>query len=139
MAAPLLSLVTLIRANTARSDVVAMASEQDPHTSRLVGFLPEQLDRSILLTDTVPDSSHPVPAPFFLSPARLDGNKWSLVGQTSDGPLSSLPILRRVSEWYMSRVSRRKPAELLDLVGTYYLYRAPQKLAAARRPSSHDP
>jgi hypothetical protein len=133
----LLSLVSMIRANTARGDVLAMASAQDPRTPQLVNLLPEQLDRSILMIDSVPDLHHPAPTSLFLSPVPLNSG-CTLVGQSAEGPFTLRPLLRRATEWYVRKVARRKPVEWLTLAETYYLYRVPQNLeAAAAAQSNH--
>jgi hypothetical protein len=121
----LLSLAAMLRANTARSDMIMVSSAVDSDTARYADRLPEEMDRRVIIVDGAPDPKT-APAGSYLLSATEIKEGWRLVGQNRPDSIRSLPLVEGLLNWFTKNVSKRKPGDRMELADTYYLY-APVK------------
>jgi hypothetical protein len=127
----MLSLVSLVRGSTARSDVIAVASSMDSGSGDLEKRWPEMLDRWLLPVDLkrLQDPKQPMPASFLLSNAPLETG-WPMVARSAADSMGSWRLIQESLKWFTKHIARRKPGDRLELAETYYLYRLRAELAA---------
>lgn len=116
--ANLLSLAGLVRAHTARSDIIAVVKNADPKTAALAYRLDEFLDRHVIVVDDPKDPAAGKNHCVVLSSVKLNGSL-TLIAQSSAAPQSPL---NRVDDWFNHSIARRNPGDRLELSETYFLY-----------------
>jgi hypothetical protein len=133
----LLSLVSMVRSHSARTDDIVVVRDLDTNTVELAPRLSEVLDRWLVIVDDLPDAAHPVPASFLLSTAPVPGN-WPLAARGTNDPLQSLPLLHEPLDWFSKNIARRAPGDRINAAETYYLYRVPSNLMAPAYHAEHE-
>ncbi|HEY5914822.1 MAG TPA: hypothetical protein VJA21_29885 [Verrucomicrobiae bacterium] len=121
-----LSLVAMVRANTSRTDVLAVTIQPTLGPSEITNVLSENLDRFLL-----PVSSSPTPkdcgsARFLLSTTPLAGNGWILADSTAEWGGRPPRFVSCGFRWFKEHIARRRNGEGLRLAGQYYLYKIPE-------------
>ena len=134
-----LSLVSLVRSHTARTDSIVVIHRVDP---TIVGIFEvgdrfgEAQDRRTIARAMLPDPEHPVAATCLLSDTALP-DSWSLVARNEPDRLESFPFISGPLKWFTQTIARRAPGDQMDLAETYYLYRVPSALVAATPSAGH--
>lgn len=115
--ASMLALEHLVRAHTARSDVMVIL-KTDTGTAGMVERLEEPLDRHVIVADKAEDSTDGKDHLVILSAVPLD-NSFSLVAQSAP---PSQTWLNKVTDWFNQTIAKRSPGDRLEMADTYYLY-----------------
>jgi hypothetical protein len=116
-----LSLISLIRHHTARSDCIVIVKNLDPETAGMAPRFDEIFDRRVLVAD---DLDH-LPAGqgrIVILSALPAGVALDLLAQTATGGTGDQSRLHQAADWFNRSIARRQPGDRMDLAGAYFLY-----------------
>jgi len=128
--ATIISLVSLVRSNSARGDGILVVRGVDTNTADIAERLPDSLDRWLMVEDDLPTPVRPTAASFLLSAKPLPG-EWTLAAQSQHDPLESMPFMRPALDWFSKHIAHRAAGDRLEVAEIYYLYHVPTNLIAA--------
>ncbi|HEX5398473.1 MAG TPA: hypothetical protein VFY06_05430 [Verrucomicrobiae bacterium] len=118
-----LSLVSLVRHHTQRSDCVVILKGRDPQTAQmaqLITQLPEVLDRRVVVADDLkhlpPNSGNVV-----ILTAVPSAGVLKLLAQTGIAG-ESKSWTHKIADWFNRDIARRRHGDRLELADHYYLY-----------------
>lgn len=113
-----LSLIRLVHNKVPRTEGLAVVSTLDPATAALSKILDSNLDRHVVVVETLNDIPHDMPYAI-LSSRPI--NDLPLLGQT--GADSNGGVAAKAADWFNHTISHRQPGDKPDFLAHYYLYR----------------
>jgi hypothetical protein len=116
-----LSLVSLIRHRTERSDCIVVVKNVDPKTAQMASRFDGVFDRRVVVVDDLKDLPAIEGHIVVLSAVALN-HSLELVAQTSSGESNSRSLLQKAAAWFNHSIARRRPGDRLELAATYFLY-----------------
>jgi hypothetical protein len=120
----LLSVVRLVRQNTARTDVIVAVKANDPDTAVQAMKISEPLDRHVVVADDFQtlagETNH-----WVLLTSVNPGGSFTLVAQSAP---STQSWVSKPGEWFSRVIAKRDANDRIGLSGTYSLYAPPVDL-----------
>jgi hypothetical protein len=114
----LISLVTLVRQDTHRSDEILISAARDPQLARVADRLDQAFDRRVVVVNTLPASENSGPG-ILLTASPLENGERE-VGRMRSADQS--PLIGRPLAWFSKHIIRRKAGDKVEIGETCYLY-----------------
>jgi hypothetical protein len=108
----------LIRSDVPRSETVVIIRAIDPSTASLAGSLSVDLDRHVVVVDSLADVPSNLP---FSVLSSVPADDMRLVGE-SGGAAKTGPLDQAIA-WFNKNIARRKTNDKIQYAAHYYLYR----------------
>ena len=113
-----LSLISLVRITTARTDVISIVKNTDPATALFAPRLDEILDRHVIVVDDAKNLAAEKDHCIVLSAVQST----NAVAPVAQSPVRQPSRMAGVIDWFHRTISRRRAGDRLELADTYYLY-----------------
>jgi hypothetical protein len=113
-----LALDYLVRENVPRTETLVIVRAADPATAGLSKDLDQQLDRHVVVVETLDDAPQDTP---FAVLSSVPLNKLRLVTETPAN--SATGVTAQAAHWFNRNIGHRKTSDRLEFAAHYYIYR----------------